>query len=146
VTQVAAQIASEFIGQRTGGAAESSNPNGTTTSTPSSSPTATSDSDQGLRLGLAALHFSGVASLVQQILNALNESHFEPRKIHEHLPLLFSRVRDEVGEELRDERARKHAQSEEPVKQAQEPLSMNAAVALAYETVRKSSASLSLHG
>ncbi|MDH5669361.1 MAG: hypothetical protein OEY86_15255 [Nitrospira sp.] len=146
VTQVAAQIASEFTSDGVGGPGESFKANGVSAPPSSSNPAEPSRSDQGNRLGLGPLHFSAVASLVQQMLEALNESHLEPRKIQEHLPSLFARLREEVGEDLRQEHGRKHAQSEEPVNGSQRPFSVNAAVALAYESVRESSASLSLQG
>lgn len=66
------------------------------------------------------------------MLDALNESHLEPRKIQEYLPSLFARLRGEVGEELRDERDRKNAQPKEQVDETPTSLSMNAAVAIAY--------------
>jgi len=146
VTQVAAQIASEFVGQGGAGNLDLSSQNREAVSTASSSPFADSDSDQGGKFGLGALNFSGVASVVQQILDALNTSHLEPRKVHEHLPSLLARLRDEVGKELRDERTHKDTQPKDPVSETTVPLSVNAAVALADESVRESSASLSLHG
>ncbi|MDH5640607.1 MAG: hypothetical protein OEY28_04890 [Nitrospira sp.] len=142
VMQVAAQIASESIGHGRAGSSESAIPN----EGASFAPASTSDSDRGAGLGLGALQFSGMASLVQQVLDTLNRSQLEPRKIQEHLPSLLAQLRDKVGEELHDERARKNNPPEKPMNEAPAPLSMNAALALAYESVRESSASLALRG
>ena len=132
VTQVAAQIALEFVGHGGAGSVESSSQDGSAASAASSSPVADPDLDRGVRLRVQALHFPPIASLVQQMLDALNESHLEPRKIQEYLPSLFARLRGEVGEELRDERDRKNAQPKEQVDETPTSLSMNAAVAIAY--------------
>jgi hypothetical protein len=145
VTQVAAQIASEYIGQGTGETLESSSPNRTAAPTPSSTPALISDSDKGIRFGLPDSIFSGPSSLTQQILDILQESRLKPRKIHEHLPSLLARLREQVGEELHREQAHKNSQPNEPAKQTQTPLFMNAAIARAYESARESSVSLSRH-
>lgn len=141
VTQLATYISSELAGHQ---AAESSRliPSAGSAILTASVPGL--NVDEGTWPHLQANDFHKPVSLFQQILDILKESHLEPRKIHEHLPSLFARLREERGEEQRGEHKQKNVKQEESAKPVHPSSVMSAAVALAYGSVRESSFSLSL--
>jgi len=166
VTVIAAQIASEVTGQpalptgpqpqiptttshiATPGGAPSTaaaipQPStGTTAPTPSSTAEPVANSADITHLSAPAQETQQPRSLAQQILDALEETKVESRKVRKYLPDFFKKLREDLGKELRSEREHDHNQ---PANQVQAPATTSISVAFAYQAVSQTSVSLSIH-
>jgi hypothetical protein len=165
VTVIAAQIASEVTGQpapRTGpqpqiptvtsdavtpggapstAAAIPQPSTGTTAPTPSSTAAPVANSADITHLSAPVHETQKPRSLVQQILEALEETKVESRKVRKYLPDFLQKLREDLRKELRGEREHHHTQ---PANQAQAPATTSTSVAFAYQAVNQTSISLSI--
>ena len=87
-------------------------------------------------------------SLVQQVLDALEEAKVESQKVRKYLPDFFKKLREDLGDELRNDRAH-HGHHRGPgdvaPTQAESPAdSLNSSVVFAYQSVSQISVSLSI--
>ncbi len=125
VTVVAAQIASDVTGQpavpansatpsaveATPGAASSTaaaippSSTGTTAPTQPSTDAAVSAADSTVHLVAPVRDASQPKSLVQQVLDALEETRVESQKVRKYLPDFLKRLRDDLSKELSGDRA-----------------------------------------
>ena len=166
VTVLAAQIASEVTGQpalptgqqpqipivtshiATPGGAPSTAavipqpPTGTTAPTPSSTAAPVVNSADITHLSAPAQETQKPRLLVQQVLDALEETKVESRKIRKYLPDFLQKLRADLGKELRGEREHGHNQ---PINQVQTPATTSTSVVFAYQAVSQTSVSLSIH-
>lgn len=166
VTVIAAQIASEVTGQPAlsagpqpqtsattfptvtpGGAPATAavipQPStGTTAPTPSSTPAPVAKSIDGTHLGVPVQETRQPRSLAQQILEALEETRVESRKVRKYLPDFLQKLREDLGKELRGEREDDHNQ---PANEVQTPAATSSSVAFVYQAVSQTSFSLSIH-
>jgi hypothetical protein len=166
VTVVAAQIASDVTGQpavpansstpsaveATPGAASSTAaaipPSSTDTTAPTQPSTEASApaADSTVRLVAPVPDASQPKSLVQQVLDALEETKIESQKVRKYLPDFLKRLREDLSKELSGDRAQNPQAA--PVGQTDSPVSIPATtvngVVLAYRAVNLTSVSLSI--
>jgi len=156
VSAVAAQVAAETSGQpggsgvdptQTGTAGVASStaaaiPSPSSGATAPTQPAPPSSNDTGAR---TATHVTTAAtdgerpqSLVEQVLNAVQESKVEGDKLKRHLPRLLDKIREELQQELRDR------QQAEPKADAS-PAQSGGTVAVAYQSFTQTALTLSLH-
>jgi len=166
VTVVAAQVASSVTGQpavptgqtptvttfpatpATPGAAPSTaaaippSSTGTTAPTQPSTASAAPAADSTTRLVVPAPDASATKSLVQQVLDALEEAKVESQKVRKYLPDFLRKLREELESELRASRE----QAVEPATDthSEPPASTVSSVVFAYQSVRQTSVSLSI--
>ena len=167
ITVLAAQIASEVSGQpvlprpqesqtsapssSTGtqgvapaaAAAIPQPPTGTTAPTPPSSAAPVQNSADGIRLSAPAQETRQPASLVQQVLDALKDTPLETRRVLKYLPSFLQQLREDLVKDFRQRQEVKEQGVEPPVNQA--PQSTNSSLLVAYQAVRYTSMSLSIH-
>jgi hypothetical protein len=156
VTALAARITSEVTGQQPqtpattsdtttpGGAPETAAvipqpPTGTTAPTPPSTGVPVANATDITHLSAPAQETQQSRSLAQQILDALQESNVESRKVQKYLPDFLQKLREDWGKELRGER--EHDQS---ANQVQTPATTSTSIAFAYQAVSQTSISLSI--
>ena len=166
VTVVAAQVASSVTGQpavptgqtptattfpatpATPGAAPSTaaaippSSTGTTAPTQPSTASAAPAADSTTRLVVPAPDASATKSLVQQVLDALEEAKVESQKVRKYLPDFLRKLREELESELRASRE----QAVEPATDthSEPPASTVSSVVFAYQSVRQTSFSHSI--
>jgi hypothetical protein len=165
VTALAARIVSEVTGQPTLPAGQqpqipnvTSNPTtpggapataavipqpstGTTAPTPPSTAVPVANTTDITHLSAPAQQTQQPRSLAQQILDALQETNVESRKVQKYLPEFLQRLREDWGKELRGEREHDHNQ---PANEVQTPATTSSSVAFAYQAVSHTSISLSI--
>ena len=166
VTVLAAQVASEVTGQpapptgqqpqipattshtATPGAAPSTvavippASSGTTAPTPLSTAAPVADATDGTHLSAPAQETQKPRSLVQQVLDALEETKVESRKVRKYLPDFLKKLREDLRKELRGEREQNHNQ---PATQVQALATTSTSAVFAYQAVSQTSVSLSIH-
>ena len=139
VTVLAAQIASEVIGQPalpTGPQPST----GTTAPTPSSTAAPVVNSADITHLSAPAQETQKPRSLAQQILEALEETRVESRKVRKYLPDFLQKLREDLGDELRGERT----ENQKSTTDVPSPTTTNSSVLFAYQAVSHTSVSLSI--
>ena len=125
---------------------------GTTAPTQPSTDAPAPAADATIRLVAPAPDASQPKSLAQQVLDAFDEAKVEPQKIHKYLPDFFKKLRENLSNEVRGERAhhRHHDERQDgapnEVQDPAAPPSSNAtsSAVLAYLSVRQTSFSLSI--
>ncbi|MBH0193151.1 MAG: hypothetical protein HP492_15605 [Nitrospira sp.] len=118
-------------------------PTGTTAPTFPSSAAPVQNPADGIRLSAPIQEAQEPASLVQQVFDSLKNAHVETRKVLKHLPSFLQQLREDLVKELRQRQEVKEQGVEPPVNQV--PLSTNSSLLVAYQAVRYTSISLSLH-
>ena len=181
VTVVAAQIASDVTGrpavpansatpsavEATPGAASSTaaaippSSTGTTAPTQPSTDAAASAADSTVHLVAPAPDASQPKSLVQQVLDALEETRVESQKVRKYLPDFLKRLREDLSKELSGDRAQNPQASPagqpdapaaapatpavgQPESPSGTPASTVSSLVFAYQSVRQTSFSLSI--
>ncbi len=114
---------------------------GTTAPTPLSTVAPIENSTTGSHFSVPAQETQGPRSLVQQVLDALEEAKVESHKVRKYLPDFFEKLREDLGKELRDKREHNHDQ---PATQVQTPGTISASAVFAYQSVSQTSISLSI--
>jgi len=114
---------------------------GTMAPTPPSNSTASPD---GTRLVAPAQDAQNTASLVQQVLDALDQSRVDAEKVKKYLPDFLKKLREDLGKELRGEREPKHDEQADPATGTPSPTTLNSSVLVAYQASRQTSISFSL--
>lgn len=103
-----------------------------------SADTAASDAPSDLRLAAPVSDDKTAASLAEQMLDALKESHVEPRKLRRYLPRLLDQVREEFQKELRGQTDGERRPSSDGTAQT------GSALFLAYRSFKQTSLTLSV--
>jgi hypothetical protein len=114
--------------------------NGTTAPTPSS------DSPDGTHLTVPVKD-AQLASLIQQVLDALKEAKVELDKVRKHLPDFFDKLREDLAKELRGEPERKADPDDYSLPQVSDEINSPAtssSLLVAYRTFTETSLSLSI--
>ena len=117
-------------------------PSGTTAPIPPSTAVPVANTADITHLSAVAQETQQPRSLVQKILDALQESDVESRKVQKYLPDFLQKLREDLGKELRGEREHDHNQ---PANEVQTPATTSSSVAFAYQSVSHTSFSLSIH-
>ncbi|MCS6294387.1 MAG: hypothetical protein H8J66_15050, partial [Nitrospira sp.] len=125
---------------------------GTTAPTQPSTDAPAPAADATIRLVAPAPDASQPKSLAQQVLDAFDEAKVEPQKIHKYLPDFFKKLRENLSNEVRGERAhhRHHDERQDGApNQVQDPAASpssnaNSSAVLAYLSVRQTSFFLSI--
>ncbi len=115
---------------------------GTTVPTPSSAATPGANSADITHLSAPAQETLKPRSLAQQVLDALDETKVESRKVRKYLPDFLQKLREDLGKELRGKREHDHNQ---PATQVQAPATTSTSVAFAYQALSRTTFSLSIH-
>ena len=115
---------------------------GTTAPTPPSTSVPVANATNITHLSATAQETQQPRSLVQQILDALQETNVDSRKVQKYLPDFLQKLREDLGKELRGEREHDHNQ---PANEVQTPATTSSSVAFAYQAVSHTSISLSIH-
>ena len=146
VTMLAAQVAAAATGSAStpGGApgtaaAIPQSSTGTTAPIPSSA--ASSD---GARLVAPAQDAHPTASLVRQILDALEQSRLDVEKTRKYLPDFLKQLREDLGKEVRGERDARYDEQADPATAAPSPTILNNSVLVAYQSFSQTAFSFSL--
>lgn len=113
----------------------------TTTSTPLSTTSSVPNPTNGAHLSAPASETQKPRSLVQQILEALEEAGLESRKLQKYLPDFLKNLREDLEKELKSEQ---EPHSDQPADQVQTPGSTSASVVFAYQAVSQTSIALSI--
>jgi hypothetical protein len=114
--------------------------NGTTAPTPSS------DSPDGTHLTVPVKD-AQLASLIQQVLDALKEAKVESEKVRKYLPDFFEKLREDLVNELRGDRELKADDQDRSLSQVSDEIdspTASSGLLVAYRTVTKTSISLSI--
>ncbi|MGZ8366919.1 MAG: hypothetical protein ACXWWG_11465 [Nitrospira sp.] len=114
--------------------------NGTTASTPSS------DSPDGTHVTVPVKD-AQLASLIQQVLDALKDAKVELDKIRKHLPDFFEKLREDLAKELRGEQEPKADAQDHSLPQVSDEVdspTVSTSLLVAYRTVTETSISLSI--
>ncbi len=114
--------------------------NGTTAPTPSS------DSPDGTHFAVPVKD-AQLASLIQQVLNALKEAKVELDKVRKHLPDFFDKLREDLAKGLRGEPEPKADAKDHALPQVSDEINSPAtssSLLVAYRTVTETSLSLSI--
>ena len=114
----------------------------TTTSTPVSTTSSVPNPTNGAHLSAPASETQKPRSLVQQILEALEEAGLESRKVQKYLPDFLKKLREDLEKELKGEQER---HPDQPADQVQTPGAASTSAAFAYQVVRQTSISLYIH-
>ncbi len=114
---------------------------GTTAPTPPSTAVPVTNATDITHLSAPAQETQAPRSLAQQILDALQETNVESRKVQKYLPDFLQKLREDLGKELRGEREHDHNQ---PANEVQPPATTSSSVAFAYQAVSHTSISLSI--
>ena len=113
----------------------------TTISTPLSATSSVPNPTNGAHLSVPASETQKPRSLVQQILEALEEAGLESRKLQKYLPDFLKDLREDLEKELKSEQ---EPHSDQPANQVQTPGSTSASVVFAYQAVSQTSIALSI--
>ena len=113
----------------------------TTISTPLSATSSVPNPTNGAHLSAPASETQKPRSLVQQILEALEEAGLESRKLQKYLPDFLKNLREDLEKELKSEQ---EPHSDQPANQVQMPGSTSASVVFAYQAVSQTSIALSV--
>ena len=113
---------------------------GTTVPTPSSAATPGANSADITHLSAPAQETLKPRSLAQQVLDALDETKVESRKVRKYLPDFFEKLREDLEKELRGEH-----NHDQPINQVQTPGPTSTSVVFAYQSVSQTTFSLSIH-
>ena len=167
VTVLAAQIASESIGQPSlpspltsqtstaptstvtlggtpaAGAAIPQPSTGTTAPTQSTPTQPATDSSGEVRLNTTASEAQPLPSLIQQVLNTLRDSHVDTHTVQKYLPSFLQHLREELMKELQQGRNDTEPSPASPVNQNTSTTINNLLVS--YQAVRYTTLSLSIH-
>ncbi|TKB66341.1 MAG: hypothetical protein E8D52_18510 [Nitrospira sp.] len=114
--------------------------NGTTAPTPSS------DSSDGTHLTVPVKD-AQLASIIQQVLNALKEAKVELEKVRKHLPDFFDNLREDLAKELRGKQEPKADEQNHPLPKVSDEINSpttSSSLLVAYRTVTETSLSLSI--
>jgi hypothetical protein len=114
--------------------------NGTTAPTPSS------DSPDGTHLTVPVKD-AQLASLIQQVLDALKEAKVELDKVRKHLPDFFDKLREDLAKELRGEQEPKAEPQDHSLPQVSDEINSpttSSSLLVAYRTFTETSLSLSI--
>ncbi len=114
--------------------------NGTTAPTPST------DSPDGTRLTVPVKD-AQLASLIQQVLDALKEAKVEFDKVRKHLPDFFEKLREDLSKERRGEQEPKADPQNHSLPQVSDEINSpttSSSLLVAYRTVTETSLSLSI--
>ncbi|THJ17812.1 MAG: hypothetical protein CAF42_005560 [Nitrospira sp. CG24B] len=114
--------------------------NGTTAPTPSS------DSSDGTHLTVPVKD-AHLASLIQQVLDALKDAKVELDKVRKHLPDFFDKLREDLAKERRDEQEPKANPQDHSRLQVSDEINLpttSSSLLVAYRTVTEISLSLSI--
>ena len=114
---------------------------GTTAPTPLSTPSSVPNPTNEAHLSAPAQETQRPRSLVQQVLEALEEASLESRKVQKYLPDFLTKLREDLEKELKGEQERHSDQSAD---QVQTPGSTSASVSFAYQAVSQTSIALSI--
>jgi hypothetical protein len=114
---------------------------GTTAPTPLSTPSSVPNPTNGAHLSAPASETQEPRSLVQQILEALEEAGLESRKVQKYLPDFLKKLREDLEKELKGEQER---HPDQPENQVQTPGATSTKVAFAYQAVSQTSIALSI--
>jgi hypothetical protein len=114
---------------------------GTTAPTPLSTTSSVPNPTNGAHLSAPASETQKPRSLVQQILEALEEAGLESRKVQKYLPDFLKNLREDLEKELKSEQ---EPHSDQPANQVQTPGSTSASVVFAYQAVSQTSIALSI--
>ncbi len=115
---------------------------GTTAPTQPSTDAAAPAADATTRLVATAPDASQPKSLVQQVLDALEEAKVESQKVHKYFPDFLKKLRKDLENELRE--TREQTPQASAAEQAEPPASTVSNVVFAYQSVRQTSFSLSV--
>ena len=118
-------------------------PTGTTAPTPPSTAVPVANTTDITHLSAPAQQTQQPRSLAQQILDALQETTVESRKVQKYLPDFLQKLREDLGKELRGERAHNHDHSQH-TNEVQTPATTSSSVAFAYQAESHTSISLSI--
>ncbi|MEQ1679918.1 MAG: hypothetical protein ABL950_04875 [Nitrospira sp.] len=114
--------------------------NGTTAPTPSS------DSPDGTHLTVPVKD-AQLASIIQQVLDALKEAKVELEKVRKHLPDFFDKLREDLAKELRGKQEPKADEQNHSLPQVSDEINSpttSSSLLVAYRTVTETSLSLSI--
>ncbi|MEK6762722.1 MAG: hypothetical protein AABY96_08405 [Nitrospirota bacterium] len=114
---------------------------GTTAPTPLSTPSSVPNPTNEAHLSAPAQETQRPRSLVQQVLEALEEASLESRKVQKYLPDFLTKLREDLEKELKGEQER---HSDRPADQVQTPGAASTRVVFAYQAVNQTSISLSI--
>ena len=114
---------------------------GTTAPTPLSTASSVPNPTNGAHLSPPASETQKPRSLVQQILEALEEAGLESRKVQKYLPDFLKKLREDLENELKGAQER---HPDQPADQVQTPGITSAGVAFVYQAVSQTSISLSI--
>lgn len=150
VTMFAAQVASMVTGPSPNSAATPGGVPGTAAAIPQSSTGITAPtppsmaSSDGTRLVVPAQGAQQTASLVRQILDALEQSRLDVEKAKKYLPDFFRKLREDLGKELRGAREAMHDKQADPATAAPSPTIFGNGMLVAYQSSRQTTFSFSL--
>jgi hypothetical protein len=88
-----------------------------------------------------------LASLIQQVLDALKEAKVESEKVRKYLPDFFEKLREDLVNELRGDRELKADDQDRSLSQVSDEIdspTASSGLLVAYRTVTKTSISLSI--
>lgn len=114
--------------------------NGTTAPTPS-------PDSSDVRDLAAPVNETQFASLIQQVLDAVNELRLDLEKVRHHLPAFLDQLREELAMELQSDpqsETKTRSRSTEDVPPTHDPSTDSRSLLVAYQTVTETSISLSL--
>ncbi len=114
--------------------------NGTTAPTPSS------DSPDGTHLTVPVKD-AQLASIIQQVLDALKEAKVELEKVRKHLPDFFDKLREDLAKELRGKQEPKADKQNHSLPKVSDEINSpttSSSLLVAYRTVTETSLSLSI--
>ena len=115
---------------------------GTTVPTQPSTDAAAQASDTATRLVAPAQDASRTKSLVQQVLDALDDTRVESHKVHKYLPDFLKKLREDLRDELRGNR--EQTPQTPTAGQSESPATTVSSVLFAYQAVSLTSVSLSI--
>jgi len=118
---------------------------GTTAPTQSTPVTPVSDSSEGVRLSTPSRETQHPPSLIQQVLDSLKDTQVDPHKVRKYFPSFLERLHEDLVNESRNGKGKTDHHDEAPASQTP-PASTNYSVLVAYQAVRQTSISLSIHG
>jgi hypothetical protein len=115
-------------------------------STGTTAPTPSSDSPDETHLNVPVKD-AHLASLMRQVLDALNEAKVESDKVRKHLPDFFEKLREDLVKELQGEREPNPDDRDHSLPQVSDDVSYptgNSSLLVVYRTVTETSISLSI--
>ena len=114
---------------------------GTTAPTPLSTPSSVPNPTNGAHLSAPAQETQRPRSLVQQVLEALEEAGLESRKVEKYLPDFLQKLREDLENELKGVQER---HPDQPAEQVQTPGAASTSAAFAYQAVSQTAITLSI--